>query len=60
MAQLVKNQPAVWETHVLSLGGRDPLEKEMANHRGIFAWKIPWTKEPSQLQSIGSQRVRHN
>ena len=56
MAQLVKNPPAVWETGVQSLGGEDALEKEMATHSSIVAWKIPWTKEPSRLQSMGSHR----
>ena len=60
MAQSVKNLPAVQETWVGSLGGEDPLEKEMATHSSILAWKIPWTEEPGGLQSIGSQRERHN
>ena len=42
------------------LGWEDPLEKEMATHSSIFAWKIPWTEEPGRLQSMGSQRVRHS
>ena len=45
---------------VRSLGGEDPLEKEMATHSIILAWKIPWTGEPGRLQSVGSQRVRHD
>ena len=45
---------------VRSLGGEDPLEKEMANHSSILAWKIPQTEGPGELQSTGSQRVRHN
>ena len=45
---------------VLSLGWEDPLEKEMATHSSIHAWKIPWTGEPDRLQSMGSQRVGHN
>ena len=45
---------------VLSLGQEDPLEKGMANHSSILAWKSPWTEEPVELQSIGSQRVGHN
>ena len=57
MAQLVKNLPAVWETWVRSLGCKDFLEKEMATHSSIFAWKIPWIEEPGRLQSTGSQRV---
>ena len=60
MAQLVKNLPAMRETWVQSLGWKDPLEKEMEIHSSILAWKIPWTEEPGGLQSMGSQRVRHN
>ena len=45
---------------VLSLGGKDPLEEEMATHSSILAWRIPWTEEPGGLQSMGSQRVRHD
>ena len=48
------------ETRVQSLGQKDPLEKGMAIYSSIFAWEIPWTKEPGRLQSMGSQRVRHN
>ena len=59
-AQSVKNLPAVQETGVRSLGWEDPLEKEMASHSSILAWKISWTEEPGGLQSIGSQRVGHN
>ena len=55
MAQMVKNLPAVGETWVLSLGQEDPLEKEMATHSSILAWRIPWTEEVSGLQSIGLQ-----
>ena len=58
-SQLVKNLPAVWETWVRSLGWEDPLEKEMATHSSILAWKIPWMKEPGRLLSMGSQRVGH-
>ena len=47
------------EMQVRSLGGKDPLEKEMASHSSILAWKIPWTEEPGKLQSMGSQRVEH-
>ena len=57
MAQTVKHLPIVWETQVQSLGGEDLLEKEMAPHSSILAWKIPWTEEPGGLQSMGSQRV---
>ena len=60
VAQLFKNLPAMKETWVRSLGWEDPLEKEMAAHSSILAWKIPWTVEPSRLLSMGSQRVRHN
>ena len=48
------------ELKVPSLGGEDPLEKEMATHSGIFAWEIPWTEEPDGLQSMGLQRVRQD
>ena len=57
-AQMVKNLPAVQETRVQSLGWEDPLEKGMAAHSSIHAWRIPWTEEPGGLQSMGSQRVR--
>ena len=60
MAQTIKNLPAMQETQVQSLGQEDPLEKEMAIHSSILAWEIPWTEEPSGLQSMGSQRVGHN
>ena len=60
MAQKLKRLPAMWETWVRSLGQEDPLEKEMATHSGILAWRIPWTEEPGGLQSTGSQRVRHD
>ena len=60
MAQTVKNLPAVRETWVRFLGREDPLEKEMTAHSSIFAWRIPWAEEPGKLQSVGSQRVRHN
>ena len=60
MAQSVKNLPAMQETLVLSLGWEDLLEKEMATHSSTLAWEIPWTEEPSGLQSTGSQRVEHN
>ena len=59
MAQTVEGLPAMQETQVQSLGWEDPLEKEMAPHSSILAWKIPWTEEPGGLQSMGSQRVRH-
>ena len=57
--QMVKTLPAV-KTWVQSLGWEDPLEKGMATHCSILAWKIPWTDEPGGLQSTGSQRVRHD
>ena len=60
MAQMVKNLPAVQETQAQSLGQEDPLEKGMAIHSSIPAWRIPWTEEPGGLQSMGSQRVRHD
>ena len=60
LAQMVKNLPAMQETRVRSLGGEDPLEEEMVTHSSIFAWRIPWSEEPGRLQSMGSQRVRHN
>ena len=55
MSQMVKNLPAIQETHVQSLGQEDPLEKSMAIHSSILAWRIPWTKELGGLQSMGSQ-----
>ena len=57
---MVKNLPAMQETWVQSLGQEDPLEKEIATHSSILAWRIPWTEEPGGLQSVGSQRVRHD
>ena len=60
VAQMVKCLPAMQKTRVQSLGREDPLEKEMATHSSILAWKIPWTEELGRLQSIGSQRVGHN
>ena len=60
LAQLVKRLPAMRETQFLSLGWEDALEKEMATHSSIHAWKIPWTEEPGGLQSMGSQRVRYD
>ena len=55
--QSVKSLPAMQESQVQSLGQEDPLEKEMATHSSILAWRIPWTEEPSGLRSVGSQRV---
>ena len=60
VAQSVKNLPAGQHTQVGSLGQADPLEKEMATHSSILAWKIPWTEEPGGLQSMGSQKVGHD
>ena len=60
MAQTVKSLPAVWETWVLSLAWEDPLEKAMATHSSILAWRIPWTEESGGLQPMGSQRVEHD
>ena len=57
---MVKNPPAVWETWVLSLVWEDLLEEGMSTHSSILAWRIPWTEEPGRLQSMGSQRVRHD
>ena len=57
---MVNNPPAAQETRVQSLGGEDPLEKEMATHSSILAGEIPWTEELGRLQSTGSQRVRHD
>ena len=60
VAQTIKRLPAMQETWVRSLGQEDPLEKEMATHSSILAWRIPWIMEPGRLQSMGSQRVRHD
>ena len=60
MAQMVKNPPTMQETWVQYLGGEDPLEKGMATYSSILAWRIPWTEKPGRLQSMGSQRVRHD
>ena len=60
VAQRVKDLPAMQETWVWFLGWEDPLEKEIVTHSSILAWKIPWREEPGRLQSLGSQRVRHN
>ena len=57
---MVKNLPATQETQVQSLGQEDPIEKGMATHSSILPWRIPWTEEPRGLQSMGSQRVRHD
>ena len=60
VAQTVKRLSIMWETRVRALGWEDPLEKEMAIHSSIIAWKIPWTDKPGRLQSVGSQRVGHD
>ena len=60
LAQTVKRLSTMRETWVQSLGWEDPLEKEIATHLNILAWKVPWTEELGKLQSMGSQRVRHN
>ena len=60
MAQSAKSLPAMQESQVQSLGQEDSLEKEIATHSSILAWKIPWTEEPGGLQSMGSQRVRQD
>ena len=60
MAQMVKSLPTRWETGVRSLGQEDPLEKGMAPHSSILAWKIPWMEEPGGPQSMGSQGVEHD
>ena len=59
-AQMLKHLPIMWETWVRSLGQEDLLEKGMATLSSILAWKIPWMEEPGRLQSVGSQRVRHD
>ena len=60
VAQMVKNLPAMQETRVRILGQEDPLEKRMATHSSVLAWRILWTEEPGGLQSMGSQRVGHD
>ena len=60
MAQRLKHLSAMWDTWVRSLGQEDPLEKEMATHSSILAWRIPWMEEPGRLQSMGLQRVGYN
>ena len=57
VAQRLKHLPAMWETWVQSLGREDPLEKEMATHSSILAWRTPWTEEPGGLYATGSQKV---
>ena len=60
VAQMVKNLPAMQETWVPSLGPEDPLEKGMASHSSVLAWRIPWTENPSELQYMVSQRAGHD
>ena len=60
VAQTVKNLPTMQETQVQSLGKEDPLEKNLAPHSSIFAWRIPWTDKPGRLQSMGPHRVGHD
>ena len=60
VAQMVKNLPTMQKTWVRSLGWEDPLEKGTTTHSSILAWRIPWTEEPSRVQSMGSQRAGHN
>ena len=60
MTQTVKHLPAMQEILVRSLGQEDPLEEGVATYSSILAWRIPWTEEPGKVQSVGSQRVRHN
>ena len=60
MTQMVKDLPAMLETCAQSLGQEDPLEKEMATHSSILAWRIPWTEEPGRLQTMVLQRIGHD
>ena len=60
VAQRLKRLPAMWENWVQSLDQEDPLEKELATHSSILAWRIPWTEKPGGLQSTGLQRVGHD
>ena len=60
VAEMIRRLPTMQETRVQFLGWEDLLEKEMATHPSILAWRIPWAEEPDRLQSMGSQRVRHN
>ena len=60
VAEMVRHLPTMRETQVQFLDWEDLLEKEMATHSSILAWRIPWTEEPDRLQSMGSQRVRHD
>ena len=60
VAQMVKHLPVMWETRIQSLGWEDLLEKEMATHSSMLAWRIPWTEESGRLQFMGSQRVGYD
>ena len=60
MTQMLKSPPIMQETRDGSLGQEDPLEKGMATHSSIFAWRIPWTEEPHRLEAMGLHRVEHN
>ena len=60
MAQTVKSLPVMQDTQVRSLGWEDALEKGVATHSSVLAWRTPWTEEPGGLQSMGSQRIRHD
>ena len=60
VAQMVKNLPAMWKTRIQSLGWEELLEKGMATHSSILAWRIPWTEEPGGLQPMGLQTVGHD
>ena len=60
VVQMVKNPPVMWENWFQSLGWEDPLEEDMATHSSILAWRIPWTEEPGELQSMGLHRVKHD
>ena len=57
---MVKHLPTMWGTWVQPMGKEDPLEKEMATHSSVLAWRILWTEKPGRLQSMGSHRVRHD
>ena len=59
VAQRLRHLPPMWEIRVQSLGWKDPLEKEMATHPSILAWRIPWMEKPGRLHSMGLQRVIH-
>ena len=58
--QVVKNLPVMWETQVRSLGWEDTMKKGIETHSNTLAWEIPWTEDPGRLQSVESQRVRHD